>query len=1219
MWFARLDLLAFGKFTDVQLNLGPGFHLIFGPNEAGKSTTLRAIRQLLFGFDERTDDNFVHKNPSLRVGGIVCNSAGKQLEIIRRKSRNDSLRGADDIAVIDPSQWNQLLCGIDESTFCQRYGIDYEQLIAGGHQIATGTGDLGEILFATGSGVMDLNAVKKRLADEAAEIFKPQGKKQRLNLSLVEWQQKNEDVRNRQLSVSAWEEADRSRSQTLAELERLESALGEYKFDASRYRRWQQAIPLLKEFDSLEEAIARLGPAPRLPADFGAKRQNALLLLKEAGSYAASASSLIRTAEQELEKHSLPSDLLTRADEISKLIAEWGSCQKGQLDRLRLIEERDDHVRTMSQLLKAMGRSDKEPDHDDIGLDRSYRTRLAALGRQQATLVQSQDDVLSQRSRLAPRIQELRETLSTLPPERPLNHLRSVLRTIQGEGDLESRLGQIRAEIASLQNDAQQQRTRLNVGDATIEALASFQLLDKSVIDRFENEFQSNQTERNVLRARLAEYELEQQSLEKQISQLRLEFQVPTETDLQVARSKRDSEWLQIRESLNSRILPTDEVVSDFENLLRETDFLADRLRQEADRVAQLSDAISDLQVNKTELLDCSQRLGQLDAERTALEQRWQSNWPDFKHLIPLPAEMPAWLARRESLLQNQELIRRRRIEANGLEKQIAMNFQLLTDLLAPDSPRSANPILPTVEEVAADSVQNSQDSQTQQLSFGWESDSTDTRRTRTEQTVPASTLKHILLQAEVELSRAEASQSSRRETLETLSRIEAELAACVDRENRINSELIQWKSEWHAAMTELNLPLETIPETATNYLETLNEFADHQRQARQLETRITGIEADVQRFDGHVKTVCRELAPDLIEVSVEDAVLALRDRLLACQREAAIRSTQQAKIDHARTQRDDAAKLQSECSRIVAELCKSASLERLRPFESESESTDQLGDLLSELEEIERSSQNRRELEDQREILQTRLIQLADAEEFTSFLSQVREQTTDDLLSKLREVEVAVRRTNTERDRLNHQLGAIDTKLEEMGGGTEAADAEATRQQWLAQIRSDAEEYVRLKLASTVLHIAIERHREKTRAPVLTIASDFFRELTLNSYSGLRVEEDDHGKPVLVGCKSDSCLTVPVDGMSEGTCDQLYLALRLASLQLEVEPRKDLPLIIDDILIQFDEARSAAALHILARIARQRQVIFFTHHEHLLEIVRQQLPNECHVHRLQA
>ena len=86
---------------------------------------------------------------------------------------------------------------------------------------------------------------------------------------------------------------------------------------------------------------------------------------------------------------------------------------------------------------------------------------------------------------------------------------------------------------------------------------------------------------------------------------------------------------------------------------------------------------------------------------------------------------------------------------------------------------------------------------------------------------------------------------------------------------------------------------------------------------------------------------------------------------------------------------------------------------------------------------------------------------------------------------------------------------------------------------------------------------------------------------------------------------------------MSEGTCDQLYLALRLATLQLETVPRCELPLIIDDILIQFDDARAAAALRILARLGLQRQVIFFTHHEHLLEIASQQLSSGYTAHRL--
>jgi len=88
---------------------------------------------------------------------------------------------------------------------------------------------------------------------------------------------------------------------------------------------------------------------------------------------------------------------------------------------------------------------------------------------------------------------------------------------------------------------------------------------------------------------------------------------------------------------------------------------------------------------------------------------------------------------------------------------------------------------------------------------------------------------------------------------------------------------------------------------------------------------------------------------------------------------------------------------------------------------------------------------------------------------------------------------------------------------------------------------------------------------------------------------------------------------------MSEGTCDQLYLALRLASLQMESPPRDLLPFIVDDILIQFDDARSAAALRVFSNLGKSRQVIFFTHHEHLLEIAAKDLSSGYTAHRLPA
>ena len=120
--------------------------------------------------------------------------------------------------------------------------------------------------------------------------------------------------------------------------------------------------------------------------------------------------------------------------------------------------------------------------------------------------------------------------------------------------------------------------------------------------------------------------------------------------------------------------------------------------------------------------------------------------------------------------------------------------------------------------------------------------------------------------------------------------------------------------------------------------------------------------------------------------------------------------------------------------------------------------------------------------------------------------------------------------------------------------------------------------------------------------------ASELFSELTLGSFEGLRADYDDKGNAVLVGVRPDSQRTVGVAGMSEGTCDQLYLALRLSLLESYVARREPIPFIVDDILIMFDDDRAVAALKALVRLAEHTQVIFFTHHEHVVRLARENL-----------
>jgi uncharacterized protein YhaN len=74
---------------------------------------------------------------------------------------------------------------------------------------------------------------------------------------------------------------------------------------------------------------------------------------------------------------------------------------------------------------------------------------------------------------------------------------------------------------------------------------------------------------------------------------------------------------------------------------------------------------------------------------------------------------------------------------------------------------------------------------------------------------------------------------------------------------------------------------------------------------------------------------------------------------------------------------------------------------------------------------------------------------------------------------------------------------------------------------------------------------------------------------------------------------------------MSNGTRDQLYLALRLATLEWRLASGKAMPFIVDDILINFDDDRATVTLKALADLAEKNQVILFTHHLRIVEIAR--------------
>jgi uncharacterized protein YhaN len=190
--------------------------------------------------------------------------------------------------------------------------------------------------------------------------------------------------------------------------------------------------------------------------------------------------------------------------------------------------------------------------------------------------------------------------------------------------------------------------------------------------------------------------------------------------------------------------------------------------------------------------------------------------------------------------------------------------------------------------------------------------------------------------------------------------------------------------------------------------------------------------------------------------------------------------------------------------------------------------------------------------------------------------------------------------------------------ELEAIDASDQAARAREAMESAAARYRANLQPWARLRLAHALLSEALGRFRERAQAPMVGAASVYFKLMTGGRYERL-VADDEDGKPVLRALREDGA-RIGVEAMSEGTADQLYLALRLAALELRRASHPMMPLVLDDVLITSDDARAANILKALAKFAEEGQVMLFTHHRHLLDLAGGVLDGEAvKLHRLEG
>ena len=148
------------------------------------------------------------------------------------------------------------------------WGIDYARLLQGGREILDGHGDLGESLFAAGSGASHLGALRKRLDEEAAVLFAPRGKNRAVNQAVGHLHELRKAQREATVSAEEWARQDRAARDADDEVTHITKRMQDLSRELSRFDRLKRVLPLLAERDDMRSRVTGLGDVVLLPPDF---------------------------------------------------------------------------------------------------------------------------------------------------------------------------------------------------------------------------------------------------------------------------------------------------------------------------------------------------------------------------------------------------------------------------------------------------------------------------------------------------------------------------------------------------------------------------------------------------------------------------------------------------------------------------------------------------------------------------------------------------------------------------------------------------------------------------------------------------------------------------------------------------------------------------------------------------------------------------------------
>jgi uncharacterized protein YhaN len=1157
MRLTALTLTKYGCFEDERIVFDPRpgvLNLLIAPNGAGKSVLRAAFGDLLFGIHNQTPMGFRFGYPGMRIAADIRQPDGSTLTIGRRKARGNALTAADG-SELDPAVAGALLGTRDRSLLERLFALDTDLLRKGGKALLDTGGDLASALLSASGGIREARQLLRALERERDDLAPVRRASQRPYYRALD---SYTDARRRIAAAQIKPEERQAQQDTLDELERqqhehnrkAEAASAEI----SRLERIRRVRPLLAERDEAAAWLEANPDAPNLAPGLRERLEAAHIAFVRAETEANNKTEALAEVEAQAAAIVLDTALLAEAAAIDSLTAEAGAARKAAADRPGVAGELEGKLGRIGDLLRQLG-SDLPPARAAEAIpQRTVQARTQRLIRDYTEQMAATRDAPAKHAARTRDLAEIDRKLAALPEARDLHGLEALVREIGDPAARQEEAARAHAETAAALA-AMLARVPGWRGDAS--ALAETKPLTEDLYARQDADVRAATTEEIRARDLHAAEDQKLQVAKAQLADIARGGSVPDAEALQRVRERREAVWRLIYRHAFTADKPAPEeerAVTDGAPLplaFERAMAAADAL---ADQRTEQSDLLARIEAAKRAVASQVSLVSQAADRLLAAQQKADAVRRAWMQICaPLPLGAGPTLSDVTAFIAARERV----LDAVARHAVTTRVLETLAAKQAAWAARLAQVLPPPHGELA------------ELLSRARQAVDDGAKREKARE--------------RLDTQRAQADKELR----------ESETAAA-EAHRRLES----WRADWQALLSELSRPAGEDPSVTEQVLHLLNDIDKEHQAAAALSRRISGMQSDIDRFGQSVQDVAARVAETNRGGDAFEIARVLSKRL----------DEQRKLLDRQNTlivQRDAARLAVEKASASLAD-CRAALNAILLQIGVDSIEAAQARLTLAE---------QRARFEAQRNDVEKKLHDAGDAVPVDQLRTEIAAVPPDELQGRLDAMAEDRRAAGEAAQAALKDLAELRIGMAQQAADTNVNAAAADRQAAVAGVANTLDEALLLHAAVSMLDLALKSVEETGDSGLLQRIGAIFQALTLGGYARVTSETDgDSAARLVLVQQAFPEERQTVDQLSEGTRDQLFLALRVAEIERHLIGATPLPFIGDDILQTFDDDRALAAMRVLTDLSHRTQIILLTHHRHVVDLSARLPAGSVHV-----